>query len=74
MTKKIDRRMKQFVVIGLGRFGKSVAKTLAGLGNEVLAIDINSEYVKQIEKYVRSTKLTRQDRRERNIKRHRPRD
>ena len=52
MTKKIDRRMKQFVVIGLGRFGKSVAKTLASLGNEVLAIDVNPEYVKQIEKFV----------------------
>ena len=49
---KIDRKMKQFVVIGLGRFGKSVAKTLAELGNEVLAIDINPQYVKEIEKYV----------------------
>lgn len=30
---------KQFVVIGLGRFGTSVAKTLTQLGNDVLAID-----------------------------------
>jgi len=30
---------KQFVVIGLGRFGTSVAKTLAQLGGDVLAID-----------------------------------
>ena len=30
---------KQFVVIGLGRFGKSVAQTLSHLGHDVLAID-----------------------------------
>lgn len=30
---------KQFVVIGLGRFGTSVAKTLTQLGMDVLAID-----------------------------------
>lgn len=49
---EIDRRMKQFVVIGLGRFGKAVAKKLGELGNQVLAIDTNPEYVKQVEKYV----------------------
>ena len=52
MDKKINRRMKQFVVIGLGRFGKAVSKKLGSLGNEVLAIDINPEYVKQIQDYV----------------------
>lgn len=30
---------KQFVILGLGRFGKSVATTLAGNGCEVLVID-----------------------------------
>lgn len=30
---------KQFVVIGLGRFGTSVARTLSQLGHDVLAID-----------------------------------
>lgn len=30
---------KQFVVIGLGRFGTSVAKTLSSLGHDVLAVD-----------------------------------
>lgn len=42
-------RTKQCVVIGLGRFGLSVAETLSKLGNEVLAIDISEEparYVK----------------------------
>lgn len=39
---------KQFIVIGLGRFGSSVARTLAGLGQEVLAVDIDEERVKQL--------------------------
>lgn len=37
--------MKQFVVIGLGRFGSSVAKTLNQKGCEVLAIDNDYETV-----------------------------
>lgn len=39
---------KQFVVIGLGRFGTSVATTLYSLGNEVLAIDTDEEVVQSI--------------------------
>lgn len=39
---------KQFVVIGLGRFGSSIAKTLYSLGNEVLAIDSDEEIVQSI--------------------------
>lgn len=41
--------MKQFVVIGLGRFGSSIAKTLSEKGFEVLAIDENEERVKEME-------------------------
>ncbi len=37
--------MKTFVVIGLGRFGSSIAATLYELGNEVLAIDRDDEIV-----------------------------
>ncbi len=40
--------MKQFAVIGLGRFGESVAKTLAKMGHEVLAVDDNEEIVNSI--------------------------
>ncbi|MCF6097035.1 TrkA family potassium uptake protein [Thermovorax subterraneus] len=40
--------MKQFVVIGLGRFGSSVAKTLYKLGYDVLGIDINEEIVQSL--------------------------
>ncbi|MFU0781537.1 MAG: TrkA-N domain protein [Thermoanaerobacterium thermosaccharolyticum] len=39
---------KQFVVIGLGRFGSSVAKTLYSLGCDVLAIDSSEELVQNI--------------------------
>lgn len=39
---------KQFVVIGLGRFGSSVARTLYGLGHEVLAVDVHEETVQGI--------------------------
>ncbi|QAA32000.1 potassium channel family protein [Clostridium manihotivorum] len=39
---------KQFVVIGLGRFGTSVAKTLYDLGNDVLAIDVDEDLVQDI--------------------------
>jgi trk system potassium uptake protein TrkA len=41
-------RKKQFVVIGLGSFGSSVAKTLYTLGNEVLAVDSEESIVREI--------------------------
>ncbi|WP_130807420.1 potassium channel family protein [Senegalia massiliensis] len=40
--------MKQFVVIGCGSFGTSVAVTLYNLGYDVLAIDKNEEKVQEI--------------------------
>ena len=40
--------MKTYVVIGLGRFGGSVAKQLCKLGCEVLAMDTNPELVQHI--------------------------
>ena len=39
---------KQFVIIGLGRFGSSVARTLSELGNDVLAIDKDEDIVQEI--------------------------
>jgi len=39
---------KQFVVIGLGRFGASVAKTLFKLGHDVLAVDTSEERIHDI--------------------------
>ncbi|MCQ4924802.1 TrkA family potassium uptake protein [Tissierella carlieri] len=40
--------MKSFVVIGCGRFGASIARTLYNLGNEVLAIDNSEEIIKEM--------------------------
>lgn len=37
--------MKTFLVIGLGRFGTSVATELCALGNEVLAMDVHEDLV-----------------------------
>ena len=43
---------KQFAVIGLGRFGFSVAKTLTELDSEVIAIDSEEEKVKSVAEFV----------------------
>lgn len=40
--------MKQFVVIGIGRFGSSLATRLCELGHEVLAIDKDEEVIQRI--------------------------
>lgn len=39
---------KQYAVLGLGRFGTSLATTLANLGAEVIAIDISEEKIQSI--------------------------
>lgn len=44
--------MKQFAIIGLGRFGSSIAKTLYQMGHDVLAIDTDPEEVQEISDYV----------------------
>lgn len=43
---------KQFIVVGIGRFGSSVAKTLYELGNDVLVIDSDEERVQDISEKV----------------------
>jgi trk system potassium uptake protein TrkA len=40
--------MKQFAVIGLGRFGTSVARTLTQMGYDVLAIDADENKVEEL--------------------------
>ena len=39
---------KQFAVIGVGRFGGSVARTLSRMGYEVLAVDIDENQIENI--------------------------
>lgn len=45
-------KKKQFIVIGLGRFGRSVATSLYKLGHEVLAVDIDMTNVQEISEEV----------------------
>ncbi|WP_027702679.1 potassium channel family protein [Metaclostridioides mangenotii] len=40
--------MKQYIVIGCGRFGSSVATTISLLGNEVMAIDKNKDIIQNL--------------------------
>ena len=44
--------MKNFIVIGLGRFGTAVARELYSVGKDVLAMDVKSENVQNIADYV----------------------
>lgn len=44
--------VRQYAVIGLGRFGTSIARRLHEAGQEVLGIDINEERVNDAEQYV----------------------
>jgi trk system potassium uptake protein TrkA len=45
-------RRRHVVVIGLGRFGSAVARTLAEVGHEVLAVDVNQQIVQEISESV----------------------
>jgi trk system potassium uptake protein TrkA len=40
--------MKQFIVIGIGRFGSALAQRLYELGHEVLALDSDEEEIQEI--------------------------
>jgi trk system potassium uptake protein TrkA len=44
--------MKQFAIIGMGRFGSSIARTLYSLGNDVLAIDFQEERIEDVSDFV----------------------
>jgi len=44
--------MKQFMVVGLGRFGSSVATTLASKGYDVLVVDSDADKVQEISSLV----------------------
>ncbi|MEG0124995.1 MAG: TrkA family potassium uptake protein [Clostridia bacterium] len=45
-------KAKQFLVLGLGRFGRSLAKSLYSLGQEVLAVDSDEQPVNEIAPFV----------------------
>ena len=43
---------RQFAVLGLGKFGRSVARTLSDAGYEVIAVDHDEEKVNFIAKSI----------------------
>lgn len=43
--------MQKFLIIGLGRFGKSVLKELHNLGNDVVGCDENMDVFDEVEKF-----------------------
>ena len=44
--------MKQYAVIGLGRFGQSVALSLASMGHQVMVVDRYEDQVEKIADHV----------------------
>ncbi len=48
-------KKKQFVVIGLGRFGGSICEELIAQGNEVLALDKDENKVREFSKIATHT-------------------
>lgn len=52
ITKRNRKSTKQFAVIGLGRFGSSLARTLYSMGYEVLAIDLDENRIQEMVNYV----------------------
>jgi len=48
----MKKKNKTFGVIGLGRFGYHVARTLAQGGAEVIACDVDEEKVREVSEYV----------------------
>lgn len=44
--------MKRFVVVGLGNFGFTVAKSLSATGHDVIAIDLNGEVIDRLAAFV----------------------
>ena len=48
MENIIDKDLQNYVVIGLGRFGKSLAISLAEQGKNVLAIDMDTQNVEDV--------------------------
>ena len=49
--------MKSILLIGLGRFGRHMARKLHELGHDVLAIDKNEERVNDVLSYVTNAEI-----------------
>lgn len=49
--------MKQYMVIGAGRFGKAVAETLIKMGQEVMLIDGNEDVIQQVSEEIENVAI-----------------
>ena len=52
MAKKAENKRKEFVVFGIGKFGLSVAKSLADNGCQVMAVDSEQDRIAEIAEHV----------------------
>ena len=50
-------KMKSVLLIGLGRFGRHIAKTLDELGHQTMAIDVKEDRVNAVLSYVTSAQI-----------------
>ena len=48
MKRKLKQKAKSILVIGMGRFGKHLAMKLAGLGNAVMAVDMDDKIIQSV--------------------------
>ena len=44
----MSKKQKQYIVVGLGRFGRAIAETLCEAGEEVLGVDVNMDLVEDM--------------------------
>ncbi len=49
--------MKTILIVGLGRFGRHMARTLTELDNEVMAVDIVEDRVNDVLPYVTNAQI-----------------
>ena len=49
--------MKIFYLIGLGRFGRHIARQLNQMGHEIMAVDINEERVNKVLPFVTNAQI-----------------
>jgi trk system potassium uptake protein TrkA len=54
-SKETDAETRQIAVIGLGRFGRAIARELIATGHDVLGIDSNEDLVQQMSEQLTQT-------------------
>ena len=52
-----ENNMKNILLIGLGRFGRHMAKQLNQMGHEIMAVDLNEERVEKVLPFVTNAQI-----------------